>query len=79
MVDSFCLRAGNASCANNVISFVDDLVAKLTSHIRLQGVRGDSGFCVPELLEVFEIRRPTLPMWCLGVFRRKSQTFCAPK
>ena len=57
MVASFWLRAGNAACANNVISFVHDLMANLPAHIRVFGVRADSGFCVPELLEFFESRR----------------------
>jgi hypothetical protein len=57
LVASFWLQAGNASCANNTVSFVHDLIANLPTHIRLFGVRADSGFCVPELLEFFESRR----------------------
>ena len=72
MVASFWLRAGNASCANNVISFVHDLIANLPIHIRLRGVRADSGFCVPELLEFFESRR--LPYVVVARLQEKIQT-----
>jgi len=72
MVASFWLRAGNASCAINVISFVHDLLANLPSHIRLRGVRADSGFCVPELLEFLEIR--SLPYVVVARLQEKIQT-----
>lgn len=72
MVASFWLRAGNASCANNAISFVHDLIANLPSHIRLRGVRADAGFCVPELLEFLESRR--LPYVVVARLAEKIQT-----
>ena len=72
MVASFWLRAGNASCANNAISFVHDLIANLPSHIRLRGVRADAGFCVPELLEFFESRG--LPYVVVARLAEKIQT-----
>jgi hypothetical protein len=69
---SFWLRVGNASCASNVISFVHDLLANLPNHIRLHGVRADSGFCVPELLEFLETRR--LPYVVVARLQEKIQT-----
>ena len=39
LVVGFWLRAGNASCANNVVAFTLDLLANLPSWIRLRLVR----------------------------------------
>jgi len=48
------LRPGNASCGSNVTAFFLDLLENLPSHIRRRGVRADSGFCLPELLALWE-------------------------
>ena len=48
------LRPGNANCGNNVTAFFLDLWENLPRHIRLRGVRADSGFCLPELLALWE-------------------------
>lgn len=50
----FWLRAGNASCASNLIAFTLDLLSHLPRHVRLRVVRADSGFCVAEWLELLE-------------------------
>jgi len=54
LVVGFWLRPGNASCANNVVAFTLDLLANLPRWIRLRLVRADSGFCVPEWLDLLE-------------------------
>jgi len=48
------LRPGNASCGSNVTAFFLDLWENLPSHIRLRGVRAAAGFCLPELLALWE-------------------------
>jgi hypothetical protein len=54
LVVAFWLRPGNSSCANNIIAFTLDLLANLPRQIRLRLVRADSGFCVPEWLDLLE-------------------------
>ena len=54
LVAQLWLRPGNASCGNNVTAFFLDLWANLPRQIRLGGVRADSGFCLPELLALWE-------------------------
>lgn len=54
LVAQLWLRPGNASCGNNVTAFFLDLWENLPRHIRLRGVRADSGFCLPELLALWE-------------------------
>ena len=54
LVGQLWLRPGNATCGNNVTAFFQDLRANLPSHLRLKGVRADSGFCLPELLDLWE-------------------------
>jgi len=54
LVVGFWLRPGNSSCANNVVAFTLDLLANLPSWIRLRLVRADSGFCLPEWLDLLE-------------------------
>jgi hypothetical protein len=54
LVAQLWLRAGNSHCGSNVLAFFLDLWENLPRHIRLQGVRADSGFCLPELLELWE-------------------------
>jgi hypothetical protein len=48
------LRLGNASCGGNVTAFFLDLWDHLPSPLRLRGVRADAGFCLPELLALWE-------------------------
>ena len=54
LVAQLWLRPGNANCSNNVAAFFLDLQGNLPRHIRLRGVRADSGFCLPELLALWE-------------------------
>jgi len=54
LVAQLWLRAGNASCGSNAVAFFLDLWENLPRHIRLRGVRADSGFCLPELLAMWE-------------------------
>ena len=54
LVASFWLRPGNSGCANNTLSFFLDLWENLPHHLRLRVVRADSGFCVAELLRLWE-------------------------
>lgn len=54
LVVGFWLRAGNASCASNVVAFTLDLLANLPRHVRLRVVRADSGFCLAEWLDLLE-------------------------
>ena len=48
------LRPSNAPCGSNATAFFLDLWHNLPRHIRLRGVRADSGFCLPDLLELWE-------------------------
>lgn len=57
LVVGFWLRPGNASCANNVVAFTLDLLANLPKWIRLRLVRADSGFCLPEWLDLLEAQK----------------------
>jgi hypothetical protein len=54
LVVQLWLRSGNATCGNNATAFFLDLWHNLPRHIRLRAVRADSGFCLPELLELWE-------------------------
>ena len=45
LVAQLWLRPGNTSCGGNVTAFFLDLWENLPGHIRLRGVRADSGFC----------------------------------
>ncbi len=54
LVVQLWLRPGNASCGNNAVAFFLDLWEQLPRHIRLRGVRADAGFCLPELLALWE-------------------------
>jgi len=54
LVAQLWLRPGNASCGSNSAAFFLDLWKNLPRHIRLKGVRADSGFCLPELLDLWE-------------------------
>jgi len=57
LVVGFWLRPGNASCANNVVAFTLDLLANLPKWISLRLVRADSGFCLPEWLDLLEAQK----------------------
>ena len=48
------LRPGHTACGNNGNAFFLDLWDNLPRHLRLQGVRADSGFCLPERLTLWE-------------------------
>lgn len=54
LVAQFWLRPGNTACRGNVTAFFLDLWENLPRHLRLRGVRADSGFCLPELLALWE-------------------------
>jgi hypothetical protein len=54
LVVQLWLRPGNASCGNNAVAFFLELWEQLPRHIRVRGVRADAGFCVPELLALWE-------------------------
>ncbi|MCW5555028.1 MAG: transposase [Verrucomicrobiae bacterium] len=54
LVVGLWLRPGNAACANNVVAFTLDLLANFPKWIGLRLVRSDSGFCVPEWLDLLE-------------------------
>lgn len=54
LVAQLWLRPGNTSCGGNVTAFFLDLWENLPRHIRLRGVRADAGFCLPELLTLWE-------------------------
>jgi hypothetical protein len=57
LVAQLWLRPGNATCGSNVSAFFLDLWENLPRHVRLKGVRADSGFCLPELLALWEQRK----------------------
>lgn len=57
LVIGFWLRPGNTSCANNVVAFTLDLLANLPRWIRLRLIRADSGFCLPEWLDLLEAQK----------------------
>lgn len=68
LVAGFWLRSGNCSCANNVVAFFLDLWNHKPRQIRLRAVRADSGFCVPELLALWEeLRLPFIVVAKLSV------------
>jgi len=54
LVAQLWLRAGNSPCGGNATAFFLDLWENLPRHIRLRGVRADAGFCLPELLDLWE-------------------------
>jgi hypothetical protein len=57
LVAQLWLRPGNAPCGSNAAAFFLDLWANLPGHLRLRGVRADAGFCLPELLALWESLR----------------------
>jgi len=71
LVVQLWLRPGNASCGSNVVAFFLDLWDNLPRHIRLRGVRADSGFCLPALLDLWE--RLRLPYVVVGQLSQPIQ------
>ena len=58
LVAQLWLRPGHTACGNNVTAFFLDLWENLPRHIRLRGARADPGFCLPELLALWEQLQP---------------------
>ena len=59
LVAQLWLRPGNAPCGSNARAFFPDLWGNLPRHLRLRGVRTDSGFCLPEPLALWkQLRLP---------------------
>jgi hypothetical protein len=56
LVAGFWLRRGDAQCAHQAPHFLDQLLERLPRHIRVSGVRADSGFYVEEFLRACERR-----------------------
>ena len=54
LVAQLWLRPGNTACGNNAEAFFLELWDQLPRHIRLRGVRADAGFCLPDLLALWE-------------------------
>ncbi len=54
LVAQLWLRSGNATCGHNTTACFLDRWDHLPRHVRLRGVRADSGFCLPELLALWE-------------------------
>lgn len=54
LVAQLWLRPGHTSCGGNSTAFFLDLWENLPRHLRLRGVRADAGFCLPELLALWE-------------------------
>jgi len=57
LVLQFWLRAGSTGCGNNGVPFFLDLWEQLPRHIRVRAVRADCGFCLVELLALWEQMR----------------------
>jgi hypothetical protein len=66
------LRPGNTSCGGNSTAFFLDLWENRPRHLRLRGVRADSGFCLPELLALWEQLR--LPYVVVAQLSQPLQT-----
>lgn len=73
LVAQLWLRPGNTSCGGNVTAFFLDLWENLPRHIRLRGVRADAGFCLPELLALWEQLR--LPYVVVAQLSQPIQKF----
>jgi len=54
LVAKFWLRPGNTGCGNSVVPFFLDLWENLPRHVRVRVVRADCGFCLVELLALWE-------------------------
>ena len=57
LVVGFWLRPGNSACANNVVEFTRDLLARLPHPLRIRVLRADSGFCSAEWLNSLEEKK----------------------
>lgn len=73
LVAQLWLRPGNAPCGSNVVAFFLDLWENLPAHLRLRGVRADAGFCLPELLALWE--QLSLPYVVAAKLTQRIQTF----
>jgi Transposase DDE domain group 1 len=73
LVAQLWLRPGNALCGGNAVAFFLDLWEHLPAQLRLRGVRADTGFCVPELLALWEGLR--LPYVVAAKLTQRIQTF----
>jgi len=56
VVVQFWQRAGNAHCASNLLSFTEELLSNLPSHVRLRLIRADSGFQDDRWLSLLEAK-----------------------
>lgn len=54
LVAGFWLRPGNTACANNIIGFTLEVLARLPKWLRVRVIRADSGFCDDKWLELLE-------------------------
>lgn len=54
LVAGFWLRPGNTSCANNIIAFTREVLARFPAWLKVRVIRADSGFCDSEWLELLE-------------------------
>jgi hypothetical protein len=72
LVAQLWLRPGNAPCGSNAVAFFLDLWENLPAHLRLRGVRADAGFCLPELLALWEGMR--LPYVVAAKLTQRIQT-----
>lgn len=54
LVAQLWLRPGNASCGSNAVAFFQELWSNVPAQLRFKGVRADAGFCLPELLQLWE-------------------------
>jgi len=68
LVIQLWLRSGNAPCGSNTAAFFLDLWSHKPRQVRLRAVRADSGFCVPQLLALWEqLRLPFIVVAKLSV------------
>lgn len=54
LVAQLWLRPGNTHCAQNAVAFFLELWSHRPRQVRLRAVRADAGFCVPDLLALWE-------------------------
>ena len=57
LVAQLWLRGGDTGCGNNVVPFFLDLWEQLPRQVRIRAVRADCGFCLVELLALWEQMR----------------------
>ena len=54
LVAGFWLRPGNTSCANNMIAFTREVLARFPAWLKVRVIRADSRFCDAPWLELLE-------------------------